>query len=194
MNCEYEFDLKVKLERSFPGLSLGGNLIDQWAIGVRFNIGLSEVSRAVSIYDALFRDADSVVLINEDSSWEADPARWHKLFSLPGLFSSSDKPTVRSYEMEASENEIYTIDWAIIRPSALSSERLFEAVANQDHGRAPSVRGRVHVFDPEAKILLHMYDDRGMDILATNAAQLSSVKSQFGSWINREKLGDAQLH
>jgi hypothetical protein len=170
MNFEHEFDLKVSLGRLFPGLSLGGDLIDQWSTGIRFNIGLSEIGRAVSIYDATFRGAELVVLFNEDSSWDADPTRWYGLFSLPGLLPSSQKPKVCSYQIEPSEDEVYTVSWAIIRPSSISRERLFQAIANQDHGGAPSVRGRIHVLDPRTEVLLHMYDDRGMDVIASTAA------------------------
>jgi hypothetical protein len=183
-----EFDLKSCIDRLFPGLSLGGDLFHQSPIGVRFNIGLAEIDRAVLIFNAVFRDAQVVVLLDEDSSWEADPARWYELFSLPGLLRSSEKPTVRSYEIKVSEDEVYTVRWAIIRSSVLSTGRLFEAIANQDHGRTPSVRGRVHILDPEAEVLLHMYDDRGMDVIATSVAPLLTLKSSFSSWINREKL------
>jgi hypothetical protein len=188
MKLKDEFDLKSSLERLFPGLSLGGDLFDQWPTGLRFNIGLSEIDRAVLIFNAVFRDAEAIVLLNEDSSWEADPARWYELFSLPGLLRSSERPPVRSYEIEIEEDEICTIRWAIIRPSVLSGERLFEAIANQDHGRTPSVRGRVHILDPRAETLLHMYDDRGMDVIASSAASLLTLRNSFSSWINREKL------
>lgn len=188
MNFGDEFDLRSSLDRLFPGLSLGGDLFHQSPIGVRFNIGLSEIDRAVLIFNAVFRDAEAIVLLDEDSSWEADPTRWYELFSLPGLLRSSEKPTVRSYEIKLSEDEIYTVRWAIIRSSVLSTGRLFEAIANQDHGRTPSVRGRVHILDPGAEVLLHMYDDRGMDVIATSVAPLLTLKSSFSSWINREKL------
>ena len=145
----------------------------------------------MSIYDATFRAAKSVVLLSEDSSWDADPTRWYGLFSLPSLLPSSQKPKVHSYEIESSENEIYTISWAIIRPSIISRERLFRAIANQDQGGTPSVRGRIHVLDPHAGVLLHMYDDRGMDVIASNTASLLELKGRFGTWINRDKLGEA---
>jgi hypothetical protein len=188
MKSDDEFDLKSSLEISFPGLSLAGNLFQQWPVGLRFNIGLSEIDRAVLIFNAIFRDADTIVLLSEDSTWEADPTRWYELFSLPGLLCLSEKPTVRSYEIEVSEDEIYIVRWASIRPSVLSTARLFEAIANQDHGRAPSVRGRVHILDPKAAVLLHMYDDRGIDIIASSADRLLTLKNSFGSWIERENL------
>lgn len=183
-----EFDLKSCLDKLFPGLSLGGDLFHQSPIGVRLNIGLAEVDRAVLIFDAIFRNAEAVVLLDEDSSWEADTTRWYELFSLPGLLPSSVKPSIRSYETKFSEDAIYRVQWAIIHPSDLSTGRLFDAIANQDHGRAPSVRGRVHILDPRTEVLLHMYDDRGMDAIATSVAPLLTLKSSFGSWINREKL------
>jgi Domain of unknown function (DUF3885) len=191
MSFEQDFDLKLSLEKSFPDISLGGDLIDQWTTGIRFDIGLSEIGRAVSIYDATFLGAESVVLFSEDSSWSADPTRWYGLFSLPALFLSSNQPKVNSYEITDSENETYTISWAIISPSIISRERLFQAIANQDHGGVPSVRGRIHVFDPHAEILLHMYDDRGMDVIGSTALPLLDLKKQFATWINRDKLRDA---
>jgi Domain of unknown function (DUF3885) len=97
-------------------------------------------------------------------------------------------PSIRSYETTFSEDDIYRVQWAIIRPSDLSTGQLFDAIANQDHGRAPSVRGRVHMLDPRTEVLMHMYDDRGMDAIATSLAPLLALKSSFGSWINREKL------
>jgi len=68
MHCEDEFDLQESLESLFPGLSLGGGLLDQWTTGLRFNIGLSEVDRAVSIFDTIFRDVEALILLREDSS------------------------------------------------------------------------------------------------------------------------------
>jgi len=83
-----EFDLKSSLDRLFPGLSLGGDLFHQSPIGVRFNIGLAEINRAVLIFNAIFGGSEAIVLLDEDSSWEADPTRWYELFSLPGLIRS----------------------------------------------------------------------------------------------------------
>jgi Domain of unknown function (DUF3885) len=187
MKLGSEFDLKSSLDGLFPGLSLAGDLFHQSPIGLRFNIGLTENDRAVSIFNAIFGDAEAIVLLHEDASWEADTTRWCELFSLPGLFRSSEKPTVRSYEVKLSEDETYIVRWAIIRSAVLSAGRLFEAIANQDHGCTPSVRGRVHILDPGAEVLLHMYDDRGMDVIATSVAPLLALKSLFSSWINREK-------
>jgi hypothetical protein len=167
MKPEDQFDLKSTLEKAFPGLSLDGNLLYQCTFGLKFEIGLSRLEGAVSVFNGIFQNAEAIVLLSEDSSWEADPKRWYELFSLPGLLRSPERLTIRSYENKCSEDEIYTVRWAITRPANLSTGVLFKAITSQDHGRTPSVRSRVHIFDPEAEILLHMYDDRGMDAIAT---------------------------
>lgn len=77
-------------------------------------------------------NAETVVLLNEDSAWEADPTRWYGLFSLPGLLPSSQKPTVHSYEIEPSENEIYTISW----------ERILRAMDNRNFNILGHATGR----------------------------------------------------
>jgi hypothetical protein len=130
-------------------------------------------------------------LLSEDSSWESDTARWYELFSLPGVFHASENPSVQSFEVHYPEEENYIVRWAIIKPFDLSAERLFQAIGNQDHGLTPSVRGRVHIFDPSSETLLHMYDDRGMDIIAASLPPLEALKQTFPSWIIREKLDGA---
>jgi hypothetical protein len=57
MKPDDEVDLRSSLEISFPGLSLAGNLFHQWPVGLRFNIGLSEIDRAVLIFNAILRHA-----------------------------------------------------------------------------------------------------------------------------------------
>jgi hypothetical protein len=188
MNLASEFDLKSSLDRLFPNLSLGGELLSQGPFGVGFDIGLMHIDRAATIFHAVFQQSKELVLLSEDSSWEADPGRWCKVFALPGLLRSSDQLRVRSYNVPVSKEEEYVVQWAVIRPSALSAERLFEAIANQDHGLTPSVKGRVHMLDASSGVLLHMYDDRGMDIIATTSPPLQALRDSFASWIIREKL------
>jgi hypothetical protein len=78
---------------------------------------------------------------------------------------------------------VCTLTWAELSPSVLASEQLFLAIANQDHGRTPAVRGRVYILDPLAELLFHMYDDRGLDIIATSTMSLIPLYKPFGGWI-----------
>ena len=57
MNPADEFDLKSNLDRLFPNLSLGGELLFQGPFGVRFDIGLMHIDRAATIFHAVFQQS-----------------------------------------------------------------------------------------------------------------------------------------
>jgi hypothetical protein len=86
------------------------------------------------------------------------------------------------------EDDLYTVTWGILSPSDLTIERLFRAIANQDHGRTPSVKGRVYMLVPAAGLLMHMYDDRGMGIIPTSSAALGQLHQRFKPWINWARM------
>jgi len=87
------------------------------------------------------------------------------------------------------DDEVCTLTWAEVPRPAFASEVLFQAIANQDHGRTPSVLGRTFILDPSAQVLMYMYDDRGLDMIATSIVSLLPIYKQFSHWVNRAKLG-----
>lgn len=187
------FELMGYVAARLPGFDFGGEVLFQGAFGLRFDIGLERLDRASAIYDQAFKASDAVVLIGEDGDWESDPKCWYPLFSLPGLIRSVPVPPIASCRVhKPSEEGIRTLTWARLPPGALAARELFEAIANQDHGRSPSVRGRIHVLDPLADVLLHMYDDRGLDIIANTPPPLLLLRKRFPEWVIRDKLGADQ--
>jgi hypothetical protein len=189
MEQESPFDLLGYLAARFPGFCFGGMAFEQGAFGLRFDIGLEHLDRAAIIFDQAFGSAFELVLVGEDWPWDSDPSRWFNLFSLPGLIRLLSSPRLSSCELkQLPEDDLFTITWAVLSPSNLARERLFQAIANQDHGSAPSVRGRVYILDPSAGLLLHMYDDRGLDVIATTASPLVVLREQFGDWVLKAKL------
>ena len=184
------FDLMGYIAAHLSGFGFGEDVLGQWTLGLRFNIGLEYVDRAVAIYEQAFGSADRITLISEDWPWDSDPKRWYPLFALPGLIRSPSAPPLTSCQphQPIEDDDVCTLTWADLSPSELDGERLFQAIANQDHGRTPSVRGRIYILDPLAELLFHMYDDRGLDIVATSTVPTSAYE-RFGSWINRANLG-----
>ena len=124
----------------------------------------------MKVYDAIFRVAQWLAFPSEDSSW--------------GRRSDSMIRPIRrmmSYHRQA-----------IIRPFNISREHLFQAIANQDHRIFPSVRGRIPIFDPCSGIVLLRDDDRGLDVIATTASPLPALRTQFGPWVNQDKVSTLQ--
>jgi hypothetical protein len=185
-----QLDLPAYMKEHFPGFHFGGGVIDQSTFGLRFDIGFEHVDRAVSVYHEAFANADELVLVSDESTWDSDPARWCSLFVLPGAIQASLTPVPASYSYRLSEDpsDEYKLSWAQVRRSAVNAEPIFRAIANQDHGLTPSVLGRVFILDSQADLLLHMYDDRGLDIIATSEAPLLLLYERFEGWVLRRRI------
>ncbi len=60
---------------------------------------------------------------------------------------------------------------------------MLQATANSDHGSIPSIAGQVYLIDDRGKLIMHLYDDRGLDVIAANSSTLLPAYKQFGDWI-----------
>ena len=69
------FDLPEWMNRIFPNLFLGGHLLEQWTVALRFEIGFQHVSRDEQVFCAISNASPRIVLAGEDNSWEGDPSR-----------------------------------------------------------------------------------------------------------------------
>ncbi len=50
--------------------------------------------------------------------------------------------------------------------------------------------GQVYLLNPSAGLLLHMYDDRGLDVIATSTVPLLPLQKQFCEWINDARMDE----
>jgi hypothetical protein len=60
---------------------------------------------------------------------------------------------------------------------------LFQGVANREQAGVPKISSGVFVIDPTSKVIMHMYDDRGLDIIAAELNTLRPLFKIFGDWI-----------
>jgi Domain of unknown function (DUF3885) len=60
---------------------------------------------------------------------------------------------------------------------------VFQAVANREQKGVPKISSGVYVIDPRARIVMHMYDDRGLDVIATELEVLRPTFEHFNAWI-----------
>lgn len=89
----------------------------------------------------------------------------------------ADVWTVRSYEISNNKAARDTILW-----HAIADEMPI-------YPSAPVV---TFLIDPDNSIMLHAYDDRGMDVMADDAAKLRDAYSSFDGWLldhDRERMG-----
>lgn len=189
------FDLSTYLGEKFPSLSLGAGLFQRWSPSVRIELGLEVFQERTSkLYESMFCDKDLCVLISQDypeatlSSVAA--RRYYSLFSLPAL-GHIDFGTPDRIERTDSEDGHSILEWAQLPARSFPYAAIFEGIANADHAKAPAVASRVYLLNPATDVLLHMYDDRGLDIIAARPRLLVRIRTEFREWVLSSTVEDA---
>jgi len=202
MSLPDQLDLAAYLRKHFPSLTLGGGLFYRWPVGIRFELGLETFrERAPKLYEAAFAPEDVCVIISQD--WPAEnvspPARrrYFRVFSLPGAFDSKHPVSLQSLEVtteEEGEQDTFILQWGQLPSRTFQYGSVLEGIANTDHAQTPSVSGRVYFLNRATAIIVHMYDDRGLDIIAANREPLMPIYRAFNDWIldsDRERIAKA---
>lgn len=92
-------------------------------------------------------------------------------------------------------NDLETVETNIVigKPEIelLNTQNFFEGIANSEMGLEPSICQSVYFISPVNGIMLHMYDDRGCNVISPEADYIRSVYNEYNSWIleyNREEI------
>lgn len=196
-----QLDLATYLRKHFPSLTLGGGLFYRWPVGIRFELGLDNFrERAPKLYEAVFAQEDVCVIISQDWTEDISPParqRYFPVFSLPDAFDSKHPFGLQSLEVttgEAGEQETFTLRWGQLPARSFQYGSVLEGIANTDHAHTPSVSGRVYFLNPATAIIVHMYDDRGLDVIAATREALMPVYRTFDDWVldyDRERIAMA---
>jgi uncharacterized protein DUF3885 len=184
------FDLAEYLSERFPSLTLGGGLFYRWPVGIRFELGLEAFhERAPKLYEAVFAPEDTCVIIAQDWPENISPVarqRYFRVFSLPGAFDSKHPLELQSLEIateEEGEHETFSLQWARLPARTFQYGYVLEGIANADHAKSPSILGRVYFLNPATEMIMHMYDDRGLDIIAASREALIPIYRTFNDWV-----------
>ena len=65
----------------------------------------------------------------------------------------------------------------------LDVEKLFEDILYTDFRKPHFLTSNVYFLNSQAKLLYHLYDDRGLDLVATNKATLKPIYQQYHQWL-----------
>ena len=177
------FDLPEFMLSHFNRVDFGGDLFGQWPVGIRFQVGIEQVSRVATLYEFVFAKADDCILVSQDTTiGEEIVSRSTPLFTTPGIFPS-DPTQLQSVEVSPFDETPYRLTWTRLSPVAFNAPQMFQAIANREQDGIPKVSSGVFVIDPRSKVIMHMYDDRGLDIIAAKLNTLCPLFESFGDWI-----------
>jgi hypothetical protein len=193
------FDLVHYLNQEFPGLHLDGGLFYRWPFGIRFDLGGRAktrdgtdrvLSRATKLFEAAFDPKDSCVIVAQ--GWPGDDCPPIELSHLSSLFEFArrrpigiGRPHGKVEWQDTGDLETgpSTLTWVTEPSRSFAYQEILEGIANADHARDPSIGDRVYFINTLTHVIAHMYDDRGMDLIATNRESLQSLYREFNEWI-----------
>ena len=180
-------EYRTFLDNNFKGLKVRTPLFYSWNIGLRFDLQIETTNdedyfqevnyRASSIFQYIFEATDSILLVFMDYKYRRSKIR------LSNYIFKQVKNLKKSDLCFTKEKLYYsgTSNICIIK---------FNAIANSDfEDREPRLdkfcfsSKEVYFVNLSKKIIFNMYDDRGLDIIASDKEILRSLYEKYNDWI-----------
>jgi len=175
--------------------------------GIRFEIGLGDVygndreprkeyienalSRAITIYNKGIQCPELLM-------WEVYPQNDKEKHSFEILFTEKIAPILPQEELSQDVNiDGYTIRqtqlyWNL-KESKIPMGKVFREILLGDLGGLQEFISSVYLFDIENHVMLHLYDDRGLDIISHDKNTLMPLYQELNAWIldyDREQIDE----
>ena len=171
----------------YPGglrfeLSAGGSPLDQVLTALR---------KATSICDDIF-DGDAQILVHlRKKSWDSSPFALRSTLrelDLAGIHIPADHEAWIVVEDGVTEDDFaersYTINCVFNIPTAKLQNLLWCAFASDFAPLSPNPKCRIYLAEPRKGVIVHPYDDRGMDIVGCGHACLQTLHVKHGQWLS----------
>jgi hypothetical protein len=197
-------NLPAHLAAEFPDLPIAPSLFHNWPVALRFelNVDLNTppafdpiATRASTLFHSAFATADVTWLLNvtyDEQSGRRNrnrlPHRHSNLFSLARkLGIAIPRPagcsTRRELHRNGAPQGTTRTRWAEISPRRTDVHAIFRRIAQSDFPLGSGFAGDVFFYNQTRRLLLHMYDDRGLDVIASDAATLAPLYTTRDAWL-----------
>lgn len=199
-------DFNHWLEQTFPQMKLEVPLFYNFALGLRFELGVPYrgiddptyfeqlEQRAVSLFEAVFAESEQVcvltftyqTVLSDIKHIERNEVQVLENYLQPECLSQvtlhSERP---DYDEDTAELMGYIQSeyvWCTI--GDLDYAGILKAIGYTDFlEREASLVERVFFIEPKQQIIFHMYDDRGLDIVGMQQESLQRLYHQYYDWL-----------
>ncbi|QIX62555.1 DUF3885 domain-containing protein [Hymenobacter sp. BT18] len=187
--------LQFFLQQFYPKLLVRAPLFYAWPLSIRFDLQHAELStsqeayfdevvaRASQLFGAAFAPHDPMLVVYQQARYKRHRIRpgnyLLQQFQLTKAlihFQNIPNPYPRIPAPSKWVRASFETSTAQIPLAAL-----LRAISNQDFGRSPALHGRLFFLNQRTGLVLHMYDDRGLDILGPTPASLRPLYTQHAA-------------
>lgn len=205
---------KQFLDDNFKGLRIRTSLFFNWDNGLRFDLQEGEVDtdeyfeevfkRSTTLFQAAFNPNDSVFLVIMDYKYKRTKIRSGNFCfrQILGL-SAYEIAYLKAYKPYGPNDSLDVRNVAVIKSDIerIDYKNILKAIGNTDFPQRQPRLDKNGVFTSKEifflninrKLIFHMYDDRGLDIIASDVEQLRPIYNKYNSWLldgNREKMDE----
>ncbi len=157
--------------------------------GSRFDLFLQALQRSEEIVEDAFSGADDLHVCITGFCPTS-------IFGARPILAALEKceitiPRVRDvwgelYDADLADEDGIWYQLSLCFPIARSDVRKFLwGALSVDLGIKPALRAAIYLYSPGKQVLVHPYDDRGMDVIGPNAELLKSLYRRYGDWLSR---------
>lgn len=191
------------LSDNFPGLNIKKPLFYNWELSLRFDLQKKNLSpnspwkkeyfnevyhRAETLFNFCFQNSkENVLLIVQQIEWE-DSIIEEDDYILKQIsnFDNSLMGKERIENLYEAEDMFDNWNRAMYQTTLdkINFKNLIHGICNTDFpDRKPHIDNELYLINLNEKIIFHIYDDRGLDVLMTDKNKLKILYDKHPSWI-----------
>ena len=208
------------MKNHFNNLTLRPPLFYSWPYGIRFEISMPWIEhenqnnlqqikeRSTVIFNQVFHDTDDILLITDihcekyDTFLQRRPTNVYKKYiknkKLLKTLKHHRLPNVFSEEDEDYDNMVTHRFVLSCQKSDIRYHQLLSAIGYEDFPHPSRILKRnfssgydIYFVNVTQKLIYHLYDDRGCDVIASNKEDLHQLYTACHDWIldyDREQI------
>lgn len=214
MNREID-RLQTFLAHSFNKIELAPALFYAWQPGIRFEISdpyqsygepghlVQAFERSTALFDAVFDEEDEVLFVTDINVPWNNPFLHKKPLNVYGKYIKQPQAlyrlrleNVQLSEFDEGDITTYRFSYAC-RKNDIRYPQLLRAICYEDFGHPSRILKNkqsscdIYFINLSKKLIYHLYDDRGCDIIAADKEGIRYLYDRFNDWIldyDREKI------
>lgn len=202
INREY----KAYLNSNFRGQKIHTPLFFNGDFGLRFDLQKGETNteeyftevdiRSSALFAAAFDPNDKVFLVYKDFKWKRRKIRFSNYCFKQVTDLNRGEVSYSLANNLYEKDDIYNVAIVKLKADRINYKNILKAISNTDFPpRQPRFRFlssiEIYFVNTTKNLIFHMYDDRGLDIIASDIEILRPIYIKFNDWIlkaNREKI------
>ncbi|GGF10043.1 DUF3885 domain-containing protein [Hymenobacter cavernae] len=192
------------LDTTFKGLEIRTPLFYNWPFSLRFDLQTGKtdtdeyfievVRRATALFKAAFSNDEALFLVLTDYKYKRRKIRFSNyIFKQIQNLIKEEVTYIRPAFLYKTDEQNGKKIIAIVKIEAerLNYQNVLSAIANTDFPpRQPRLDGKsilsvkeIHLINTTRRLVFHMYDDRGLDIVAPDLETLKPFYIKYNDWI-----------